>query len=174
VSDNRQMADLGKYASERFTPKVPTCGKSIIYLLFNGKELVMTSGWKTKKIYKYLADSGKPDQEGKFAYGKGRQKIRNNGPIPEEEYWINPEEFWSNGWYKFTSSQSAWGDYRITIHPYPNSNTFSRGGFFIHGGKVRGSAGCIDLTNNINEFFDDLKKEINSNTNCYIELKVKY
>ena len=162
-----------KYASERFSPKAPACGKSVITLLFNGKELILTGGIKTKKVYTYTADSGKPNELGRFSYSKERQKTPYKGPIPEGEYWINPKEFWENAWYK-SASESAWGSHRITIHPYPKSKTYGRGGFFIHGGDIPGSAGCIDLTTNISQFYKDIKKEINGNTNCYIVLKVKY
>ena len=40
--------------------------------------------------------------------------------------------------------QGAWGNYRITIHPFTTTETYGRGGFFIHGGDQLGSAGCID------------------------------
>ena len=79
-----------------------------------------------------------------------------------------------NAWYKITASDDAWGDYRITIHPYPAAQTYSRGGFFIHGGISRGSDGCIDLTSNISKFYRDIHRELNGNTNCYIELTVRY
>lgn len=151
------MGEKNDYEPERFNPKVPACGKSTISLLFNGSELIMTSGIKTKRTYRYSADSGKPSQSGKFIYTKERQTLGYRGPIPEGKYWINPKEFWENAWYKFSSSQSAWGDYRITIHPYPKTKTYNRGGFFIHGGDSRGSAGCIDLTNNIAQFYQDIQ-----------------
>jgi len=51
---------------------------------------------------------------------------------------------------------------------------FTRGGFFIHGGKYAGSAGCIDLTNHIDRFVENLRSEIGSNPNCYIILEVAY
>jgi len=167
------MSGKDKYASERFKPKSPACAKSHINLLFNGKKLIMTSGIKKKRVYRYMADSGKPNEMGRFSYSKERQKTPYKGPIPEGEYWINPDEFWENAWYKI-GSESAWGKYRITIHPFPKTNTYNRGGFFIHGGDLPGSAGCIDLTTQMSQFYKDLKREINTNTNCYIILKVDY
>jgi len=174
MSDKNQSMNVGKYASERFNPKVPVCGKSPISLLFDGKVLKMTAGVRSKRIYEYPADSGKPDKFGRFSYSKERQKKPFIGSIPAEDYWINPKEFWENAWYKITSSYSGWGDFRVTIHPYPKSQTYGRGGFFIHGGTERGSAGCIDLTNKISYFYRDIRKELNGNTNCYVELKAKY
>ena len=149
MSDKNQLVDPGKYASERFAPKVPTCGKSPISLLFDGKVLKMTAGVGSKRIYEYPAVSGKPDNSNRFSYSKEQPKKPFQGPIPAGDYWINPKEFWENAWYKITSSYSGWGDFRITIHPYPKSLTYGRGGFFTHGGTERGSAGCVDLTNKI-------------------------
>ena len=47
---------------------------------------------------------------------------------------------------------AAWGSHRITIHPFDSTHTFGRGGFFIHGGTMPGSAGCIDLTSGMPRF----------------------
>lgn len=38
-----------------------------------------------------------------------------------------------------------WGLYRVPLHPQRGTNTFGRTGFFLHGGKRPGSAGCVDL-----------------------------
>lgn len=55
--------------------------------------------------------------------------------------------------------------------PFPAN--YQRGGFFIHGGKVPGSAGCIDLTSNIETLVDDFDKE-GARRKCQIRLTVKY
>ena len=47
--------------------------------------------------------------------------------------------------------ESAGGSHRITIHPYDDTATYGRGGFFIHGGAEAGSAGCIDLTSRMSD-----------------------
>jgi Protein of unknown function (DUF2778) len=158
------------YTLERFTPKNPTCGKSIISLNFNGQQLT-GSGSKNNIIYS--AVSGRPNS-GKFDYSQERQKIQDQGPIPEGNYWIQPFELQENAWYRLRNPQRAWGDFWITIHPYPNTMTHGRGGFFIHGGATAGSAGCIDLTTNMNDFIQQIKTELGKNTNCHIPLVVKY
>ena len=163
---------MGKYDSERFTPKVPACKRANISLSFNGKNLTLIKSGKKTKSFSYSAASGKPIN-GIFDYSKERQKAHFKGPIPEGEYWINPEELWENAWYKRGSTES-WGDYRITIHPYPTTLTHGRGGFFIHGGKVLGSAGCIDLTKNINTLVKQIDLLIDSKGKCFIPLTVKY
>ncbi|MEZ5601109.1 MAG: DUF2778 domain-containing protein [Candidatus Competibacteraceae bacterium] len=75
------------------------------------------------------------------------------GPIPQGIYWIRPDELDDN-WLNCRLSDrfaNAWGRYRISIHPF-TTETFGRGGFFIHGGATPGSAGCIDLTNHMDRF----------------------
>lgn len=38
-----------------------------------------------------------------------------------------------------------WGDWRVSLHPDEGTQTFGRDGFFLHGGRYFGSAGCIDI-----------------------------
>jgi hypothetical protein len=156
-----------KYSGERYDPALESC--STLALTFDGTTLKMTGGGKT---YTYLAVSGMRGPDGRFNYSRAAQRASFSGPIPEGEYWINPDELWTNRWYK-RGSDDAWGKYRITIHAFPATATYQRGGFFIHGGKVPGSAGCIDLTSNIETFVDDLDKE-GARRKCHIRLTVKY
>ena len=49
----------------------------------------------------------------------------------------------------------AWGDYRVHIMKTKNSilaNKYKRRGFFLHGGGLEGSSGCIDLGDNLKNF----------------------
>lgn len=46
----------------------------------------------------------------------------------------------------------AWGNFRMPITPKAGTNTFGRGSFYIHGGCIAGSIGCIDLLENMDEF----------------------
>lgn len=158
----------GNYASERYNPKFGPCGQLV--LSFNGKTLTMTGG---KKKYSYDAVSGKKLSNGTFDYSEERQRIGNVGPIPAGRYWIRPDELWENAWYK-SASTTAWGNYRISIHPFSTTKTYGRGGFFIHGGSDPGSAGCIDLTSDMDRFQKNIMAEVGKNHKCYIELKVQY
>jgi hypothetical protein len=56
---------------------------------------------------------------------------------------------WNTGSIK---DRIAWGDYRMQIIPENNTQTFGRHSFFIHGGGIFGSAGCIDLATNMPDF----------------------
>ncbi|MDH5547367.1 MAG: DUF2778 domain-containing protein [Gammaproteobacteria bacterium] len=174
MSGNAQAAVNEKYAGERYKPKVPACAESKIELNFNGSRLLMTVKGDKNRYFTYQAVSGRPNQSGKFVYSDERQKKAFEGPIQQADYWINPDEIWENSWYKFWVSDEAWGEFRITIHPYPSTKTHGRGGFFIHGGTVRGSADCIDLTTHISQFIKDLKRELNGRLNSYVPLRVRY
>lgn len=65
------------------------------------------------------------------------------------------------------------GDHRLTIHVFPGTQTFGRGGFFIHGGTHAGSAGCINLRGQMESFAADLKAAT-GNSDCYVPLTVRY
>jgi hypothetical protein len=161
------------YANERAHPMVPACGRSRVWLAFNGYGLV---GNGARSAMNYPAVSGKPVGYAEFDYSPERQKIPFKGPIPEGAYWIQPSQLWRNNWAKslLRTPRSAWGNFRLAIHPYPATQTHGRGGFFIHGGAVGGSAGCIDLTAHMDRFIHDLTNELDGMPPCFIPLTVKY
>lgn len=57
---------------------------------------------------------------------------------------------------RFPGSVVAWGSERAPLVP-ESTSTNGRGHFFIHGGLVPGSAGCIDLGPNEKAYFDALR-----------------
>ncbi|MBL8210449.1 MAG: DUF2778 domain-containing protein [Bryobacterales bacterium] len=160
---------MGDYSGERYNPTLPHCG--VLTLYFDGHYLRMNGG---SRALSYPAVSGKPDAGGRFDYSVARQRIPNTGPIPEGTYWIRPDELDDNYWNTFSGAFArAWGRYRITIHPFTTTETYTRGGFFIHGGTEAGSAGCIDLTTHMDTFAADLIREAGS-ASCQIHLTVAY
>ena len=167
MGENCVSPPSDRYSSERYNPGLSHCTSLSLY--FDGSRLVMRGG---SKQYSYSAVSGFPGSRGNFDYSPARQRLRNAGPIPEGVYWIRPDELWTNAWYK-RASTAAWGNYRITIHPFISTTTFGRGGFFVHGGSVRGSIGCIDLTSDMNSFAHDLTREAGVRE-CQIHLTVNY
>ncbi|MGH9895287.1 MAG: tlde1 domain-containing protein, partial [bacterium] len=127
------MPDPDRYKVERYDS---TLVKSSLSLQFDGTNLTLVGAGPTAKVYP--AVSGRPDKKGKFDYSAARQREQNAGPIPAGTYWVRPDEIWSNAWYK-VGSRSAWGNFRLTIHPFTTTQTPGRkGGFFIHGGSVAG------------------------------------
>lgn len=159
-----------RYLSEKGIPTVPVCSRSPISLRFDGRILIMITPTRT---YMYWAVSGRPIENKKFDYSIARQKIADQGPIPIGRYWIEPSQMWENHWYNLAPS-AAWGRHRITIHIYPGTQTYSRGGFFIHGGTHAGSAGCINLHIQMEKFAKDLREALNGSSDCYIPLWVRY
>lgn len=157
-----------KYASERYNPTMPRCGT--LYITFDGEFVQLQGG---ERSYVYVAASGRRVGS-RFDYSLERQDDSGEGPIPAGSYWINPDELWQNAWYKFTASSSAWGNYRITLHPYPTTETYGRGGFFIHGGDELGSAGCIDLATSMDAFVKNLHSELGKTRICHIQVTVRY
>lgn len=160
-----------KYAAERTIPRHPACAQSRISLVFDGRIL---SARGTLEAMTYPAVSGRPLALGRFDYSVDRQKVPDAGPIPEGEYWIQPSQLQANAWYRVRNPRTAWGDYWITIHPYPSTSTHGRGGFFVHGGHTPGSAGCIDLSIHMNRFIEAIKKELRGLPECFIPLTVRY
>lgn len=169
-----------KYTSERYDPTVGQCQadqnqtpRPKLQLRFDGKSLIMQG----TRAYTYPAVSGMSGAD----------------PIPQGRYWINPSELWQrtgttniyfcigglvtlNGCSRTVDAhKKAWGNHRITIHPYQQTDTHGRGGFFIHGGTVYGSLGCIDLAGNMDQFVKDLQAELGGTTlNCFADLVVTY
>jgi hypothetical protein len=77
---------------------------------------------------------------------------------------------WPGGWY-------SWGDYRVWLQSIRDTNTHGRDGFTIHGGSAPGSAGCIDLTSEMNSFVQAFKAQGKDlilkvdYTSCPVDLK---
>jgi len=102
------------------------------------------------------------------------------GPLPPGLYYTrDPEDmpwYWKNKFgnminrhiitraYKYVDAakrftnwrggEAAWGVWRVWLEPN-NADVGKRSGFSIHGGKIWGSSGCIDLTNQILDFKSD-------------------
>lgn len=161
-----------KYAADRKDPPHPACPG--VRLLFDGAHIKLRfPGEKGDLVASSPAVSGKKNDKGVFTYDVDRQKQKNTGPTPEGNYWVDPSEIWENAWYK-SGSTASWGNFRVIIHPYPKTETWGRGGMFIHGGDTPGSIGCIDLTKYIDDFIERLRKVTGGFRACHVPLKVIY
>ena len=137
----RSLGRLEVLLGERGNSRLADAGMELV---FDGAQLrVIGTG-----AMSFPAVSGRPGPGGTFDYRPERQREESVGPIPAGEYWIDPRQMKDMALNNLFSSGSArsWGSHRITIHPFDDTHTFGRGGFFIHGGTIPGSAGCIDLT----------------------------
>ena len=163
---------------------VPLTQNNNAYLDFNGRELrwhqnnEVTNSWK--------AMSGNPDYQ-----CKEFTNIPNKGPIPEGQ-WIVKQSNLQNfddlslkdkaksyigsitklfgvpagSW---PGAQASWGNSRVWLEPAQETNTLGRTDLSIHGGWNYGSAGCIDLAPNM----DDFKRMFQNHGND-MRLNVKY
>lgn len=151
---------------------------------FNG-ETLKTYRQKGNEIdgYSFMtaefgAVSGRASDDGSFDYSKERQAQKDKGPLPEGTYFLNPEEVQSfedlsllNQVYSstglggaFKGGTYAWGNERVWLTPSEvkvfdpaTGEIVIRNNFSIHGGRVPGSAGCIDLHGNADVFFNHLR-----------------
>lgn len=84
---------------------------------------------------------------GSDALGTYYPKVRRNLPNIVKEYLPSKFGSWSGG-------SRAWGTQKIGLVPTEETDTLGRDNFFIHGGAVPGSAGCVDLTQDNDSFME--------------------
>lgn len=132
-----------------------------VTLHFDGKFLL----WREVTDCKILRHSWSA-VSGRAGYQtKEYQKLADKGPLPEGQWLVKPTEYQSAehrsllekaknefGRGKWPGGASSWGLHRIWLHPELGTNTYGRSGFSIHGGTTAGSAGCIDMTDQITAF----------------------
>jgi RHS repeat-associated protein len=97
---------------------------------------------------------------GNYQYTTGRPgatdtRIVGQGPIPFGTYTANPSQISEGGF--FRNLLGDWGRFRVPLKPDHGTQTFGRDGFFLHGGKKPGSAGCIDVGGNDSDLFGNLR-----------------
>lgn len=138
---------------------------------FNGKTFDVYYG--TDKIKSWSAVSGRgntPHDSRPTVCQTPKYQVCNHvGPIPAGTYYVSKHEIeyadnievgdfeHNDPTYNRRNApenRTGWGAFRVLLNPDKSTNTYGRGGMYIHGGKWRGSAGCIDLTSNIGDFVD--------------------
>ena len=158
-----------KYESERYEPALDDAP---FQLVFTGDQLTKR-GSGSPGAWSAVSGKAAPaedyggayggagfggDNHVEFDYSGEAQKAHDRGPIPEGMYWLDPTELHDMRlWHHvpnpaYLIESSGWGTHRITIHPHISTQTYGRGGFFIHGGASPGSIGCIDLWNHMEDF----------------------
>jgi hypothetical protein len=126
-------------------------------------------------------------------------KDENAGPLPEGKYSVGPLETRLGQpeeisgleafWYKLTGqvgdsdrefckntilSRISWGNYRLRITPTGGQDMYARHSFYLHGGSIRGSIGCIDLTDDMEDFAKFFGVWSSANKQKTMPLIVKY
>ena len=141
-------------------------------MMFNGSKLELLKDNKTIDILDALSGD-KNYQAKKF------QNVAYKGPIPEGIYYANQDQRQNIGVSdaiiglatgilnvnrgKWKGSLPAWGMRRVWLEPDPETNTYGRDGFMIHGGLSKGSAGCIDIpwqTGRLSDFLDGCQESV--------------
>lgn len=89
----------------------------------------------------------KGNSVGAFNYTSGvmgntDQTAANKGPIPNGIYTLTLSKISQGGLLR--SLTGDWGYFRVPLTPAAGNDT-KRSGFFIHGGKTPGSAGCVQV-----------------------------
>lgn len=194
---NGKKVPVRGYNIAQPSPKKTPSGTDLS-MEFDGQKLTLQvkDGGKVVR-HSVPAVSGRPDGEGAFVYTPERQQIPNEGPIPEGTYPVNLQDLQYikdvpvgnriggalSGVLKpllgkktgaFPGDKPAWGVGRIPVQASQEQLDGSgrKGGFFIHGGYKPGSAGCIDLVDKDQHFFDLVEKYRGTRTN--IPLTVDY
>ena len=139
------------------------------YLLFDREYLYLKAiNGRTKQ--KWPAFSGKPDSS------IDDQNQKNYGPLPEGEYAVsfentisyeNNEGLWDAIKWKIKSKN--WG-YIATPLEQVKGESYDRGNFYIHSGREIGTAGCIELVEDLNKNFHSFMSLYNRS----FRLVVKY
>jgi hypothetical protein len=132
-------------------------------LRFDGAKLTLQENGRP--IKSWPAVSGRPGTQ-----GQQHQIWMGHGPLPHGDYAISVDEIqqienWEDvigrldfaGITNWRGGRPSWGNYRAWLTPKPGTQTYGRGGFAIHGGSDPGSAGCIDLTDEMDEFVDMMR-----------------
>jgi hypothetical protein len=94
-------------------------------------------------IYGLAATSGK----GNCINESKCERDKNTGPIPRGDYTADINQLSNPGRLRdfLRNIPGDWGDWRVSLKPNSGTDTLGRSGFFLHGGKIAGSAGCIDI-----------------------------
>jgi RHS repeat-associated protein len=117
----------------------------LAYWIFNGSQLILISdNGKDQSVVSIIpAYSGLP---GTNPTNIGEPFV---GPLPPGDYYVSPDQIGNRTGlglgYDFRGGEVPWGNARVPLMPKPGTDTLGRDGFFIHGGRDIGSAGCIDV-----------------------------
>ena len=162
------------------------------YAVFDGDVFTIYDS-DNKAIKKWSARSGrgkKPDDENKTDCQLAQyQYCPDIGPTPSGKYLVRQQDVqyakdrsiadasvvrWVKGgthWdgKKRSESEVSYGMFRVPLIPLPGTDTKGRDSMYVHGGRFAGSAGCIDLVQHNNDFFEWFQSQDSD-----LEINVKY
>lgn len=133
------------------------------YLDFDGRKLCWMGRREPRACW--AAVSGAPGFQ-----SKEFQAVKDKGPLPEGKWRVRQDRYQrfddeslvtrlgaylSMPFGEYTNwpgGKIAWGNHRIWIEPAAGTDALGRSGFSIHGGWFAGTAGCVDLTDQMSSF----------------------
>jgi RHS repeat-associated protein len=102
--------------------------------------------------------------------------VEGKGPIPVGMYVFSNKDVSNPGVIKdlLRNSKGDWGDWRVKLRPLAFTETNGRKGFYMHGGRKTGSAGCIDVGGGMlgNDQTDQLLSDIKNDLDGVIPVAV--
>ncbi|HEX6037620.1 RHS repeat-associated core domain-containing protein [Longimicrobium sp.] len=115
-------------------------------LKFNGTQLTLV-GDDGKVKGQWAATSGRAGATA------GDQDVSDFGPIPEGTYMVDPADIFNEqgldkAIFRLRTHFADWGDYRTPLTRISGTAGVQRSRFWLHGGSIPGSAGCIDVGRN--------------------------
>jgi len=157
-SNNNNKETQSPNEANKATFEKPVNVKPGQYAVFDGKKFTLYEN--DKPIMSWDAVSG-----AKGYQSPEYQSVKDKGTIPEGTYVARQSELqfykditWDNrlrsavGFGTWRGGTDSWGESRVWLEASTETNTYGRSGFSVHGGVEPGSAGCIDLTNHIDDF----------------------
>lgn len=124
--------------------------------------------------YVKLSDKG-PLPEGKYSInGIQHQKREDNNFIKQAIAFYTSKSVGAKNFEKGSGARFAWGDSRCAIKSTAGTDTFGRHSFYIHGGAIAGSSGCIDLTGDMDDFAKTYGAYLAHGNKPLVPLTVKY
>jgi len=127
-------------------------------LFFDGEQVVAYDPGNGTILGRWDAVSGDLNEEGES--NPDNVQVEDVGPIPEGEFTVDPGDSNENKWWKpGWGSEESWGNVRTEIKPKSGTEVHDRDGMYMHGGEEPGSAGCVDMTGDNNDFHDWLAEQ---------------
>ena len=163
------------YTPPNQDPQASVTKSASLYYSPANQILSVYPGQPGRSSYFMEATSGRPDCIGCDA------STPNKGPIPNGNYTLKAQELSDPNflWDIFRNLApiigADWGDWRVPLTPDPGTDALGRTRLFLHGGSIKGTAGCIDVGGGLfgNASTDQLKDAIIKSPNGLIPLIVK-
>jgi RHS repeat-associated protein len=161
---------LGYVSNDPINSIDPSGLTSLCFNIGQGK-LSVDPEIRNRGPYDIDATSGR----GEFMNDPDACHLEDRGPIPPGEYEVDVNRLFDPNFLHdlwINTLEGDWGDWRVPIVP---KGSLDRGGFYLHGGSIPGSAGCIDIGGGIfgNELTNRVLNDLLQDPDGRVPLLVK-